>query len=420
MSNDASVQLDIESKRCLGCTVPRCASACPVGNDIPAFLRLVAEGEYNKAVQLIGHPFGEICGYVCPHDKACQGSCVLSGRSKPIRTGEIERTVFATTPYNVARRARAGSKSNGLKVAVVGGGVSGITCAVKLYEHGADVTMFERDELLSTLKLIPNFRLPREAVDRVLAAIKGKFQVVSRDVNFEDIFERKLYPWQTKIQRDAHKDALQLMHCYDAVYLATGASVPYTLGVVGEQLATPYGEFLKSRQQTGNVVVIGGGNTAMDCARLAKRNGCCVTVAYRRTRGDMPAFSKEIEDAEREGVQFVYNVAPVKLEQKDGKVQLSLAKTVSEGRGKLSVTNETTTLECDTVVSALGSKFDADNLYGAFYASLIEQSEPHSKYNPRFNLYVGGDALGVSTVANAVADGLKVARAILKEYTKSR
>ena len=411
---------DAESKRCLNCKVPRCVQSCPIGCDIPLFLQYVSNGETDKAVQLIGHPFGEICGYVCPHDKQCQGACVLSKSGQPVKMGEIERTAFARYPYKVERKVRAGCKSGGLKVAVVGGGVSGITCAVKLYEQGADVTIYERDELLSTLKLITEFRLPREALSRVLETVDGKFNVVHRYVNFDDIFVRKVYPWQNKLQRDAHKDALQLMDSYDAVYVSTGASVPYEFGIEGQQFATPYDVFLKSATHSGDVVVIGGGNTAMDCARLAQRNGCRVTVAYRRTQADMPAFTKEIEDAYSDGVQFIYNVAPVKLEQKSDKLLLTLATTVSEGRGKLTVTNQTSVIECDAVVSALGCKFDKYNIYGAFYSSLIEDSEPNNPHNPRFNLYIGGDALGASTVANAVADGIKVAHMIIKDYKKTR
>ena len=404
-----------ESSRCLRCMKPSCSDACPLHNDVPRFLQLVLDGNLLEAVQVVGHPFGEICGFVCPHDVCCHGACVLGRSGQPVKMGEVERAVFEANPYKVSRKARAGSKSDGLKVAVVGGGVSGITCAVKLFEQGADVTIFERDELLSTLKLIPDFRLPREAIDRVLKAVEGKFTVVKKDVNFEDIFVRKIYPWQTKAQRNKIGESLQLTDSYDAVYVATGASKLFGLGVTGEELATPYDEFLKSETPRGKVVVIGGGNTAMDCARLAKRNGCDVTVAYRRTRDDMPAFTNEVANAVSEGVQFGYNLAPVKLEQNGNKLLLTLARTVSVGRSKLTITDETTVVECDTVVAALGSKFDKENIYGAFFESLLKTDNPH---NPRSRLYVGGDALGAGTVANAVSDGLKAAHAIIKQYTK--
>ena len=414
MSNDNLDNFIAESNRCLHCGKPSCAEACPLNNDVPRFLQLVSFGKLEDAVQLLGHPFGEICGFVCPHDACCKGNCVLNKRGQAVNVGEIERAVFAANPYAVQRKTRAGSKSNGLKVAVVGGGVSGITCAVKLYEQGADVTVFERDELLSTLKLIPDFRLPREAIERVLAAVDGKFTVVKKDLDFEDVFERKIYPWQTKRQREQYEDCLQLTHAYDFVYVAAGASVPYTLGVLGEELATPYGEFLRSGNHSGKVVVVGGGNTAMDCARKAKRSGCEVTVAYRRTRQDMPAFSKEVEDALLDGVEIEYNLAPVKLEKFGDRLRLTLAKTVSEGRGKLTVTEQTQVVECDTVVAALGSRFDKENLYSA--EPMTNHGNPQ---HPRRNVFVGGDALGASTVANAVADGLKAARAIVKQYTKN-
>lgn len=341
-------------------------------------------------------------------------------RGQPVQMGELERQVFAANPYKVERKVRQGSKSNGMNVAIVGGGVSGITCAVKLYEQGANITLFERDELLSTLKLIPDFRLPREAIERVISIIDGKFTVVKKDVNFIDIFVRKWYPWQKKVQREQYKDALQLTDTYDAVYIGTGASVLYKLGIDGEELATPYDMFLKSQTHSGTVVVIGGGNTAMDCARLAKRHGADVTVAYRRTREDMPAFNREIEDAYSEGVNFRYNLAPTKLERNGDKLLLTLAKTESVGRSKLTVTEETTVVECDAVVAALGAKFDKDNIYGAFYEWLMDLNKPYNPLNPRFNLYVGGDVLGASTVAKAVSDGLKAAHLILKDYTKSK
>ena len=403
-----------ESNRCLHCVKPSCVAACPLSNDIPTFLQLVAEGKPSCAVQLIGHPFGEICGYVCPHDAACQGSCILAKMGKNVHMGEVERAVFAKYPYQVVRKVYSGHKSRGLKVAVVGGGVSGITLAVKLYEQGADVTVFERDELLSTLKLIPDFRLPKEAIDRVLESIEGKFTVVKKDVNCDDIFGT----CTQQSKRNQQGNGLQLLREYDAVYLSTGASVAYTLGVCGEQLATPYDAFLKGNEHCGKVVVVGGGNTAMDCARLAKRNGCDVTVAYRRTRADMPAFAKEVDDAESEKVEFMYNVAPQKLEKVGDKLHLTLAKTISVGRGKLTVTDDMFTVECDCVVSAVGARFDKNSLYGAFDPLSIDDGEQHSQSNPCANLFVGGDAIVAGTVAQAVADGIKAANEIVKLHTK--
>ena len=376
-----------ESNRCLHCAKPSCSGACPIGNDIPSFLKLVRDGALEKAVDAIGHPFGEVCGYICAHEQQCQGGCVLGSRGKSVNVGLVERSVFAQHPYKVQRKDVT---LVGRKIAVVGGGVSGITFAVKTYENGADVTVFERNELLSTLKLIPEFRLPRQTLQRIERQIEGKFTVVK-----DNITSREL----TKLQRE-----------YDLVYIATGASAIYRLGVEGEELATPYDKFLSKTMHQGKVVVIGGGNTAMDCARLAKRCGADVTVSYRRQRADMPAFDKEIADAVNDGVQFSYNVAPTKLSQKDGKLLLTLAKTVNQGRSQLTVTCETTVVECDTVVSALGSNFDK-SIFG-------EIEVGNDARHPLANVCVGGDAVGGKTVAQAVADALKTAQEILDNLDK--
>lgn len=376
-----------ECNRCLRCAKPSCMASCPIGNDIPKFMQFVKTGDIVAAVDTIGHSFGEICGYVCPHEKQCQGNCVLGKRGQAIAMGEVERAVFAEHPYEVKRKGNAASN---LKVAVVGGGVSGLTFAVKMYQQGANVTIYEKDQLLSTLKLIPDFRLPREAITRILREIDGKLTVVHQSVSAFDL---------AQIQRD-----------FDIVYVSTGASILYKLGAAGEDFATPYDVFLKNPPNSGDVIVIGGGNTAMDCARVAKRKGCRVRVAYRRTREDMPAFSKEIDDAYNDGVDFVYNVVPVKIEERFGKLRLTLAKTVSEGHGKFTVTDEITVIECDAVVAALGSMFDK-SIFDA--VGSISDDPRH----PCDNIYVGGDAVGGKIVAKAVADALQTVNEIFKKYS---
>ena len=155
-------QTQAQLMRCLQCKNPGCSAACPLGNDIPTIVRLVREGKFAMAVQVVGHPFGGVCGYVCPHENQCQGGCVLAKRGQAVPTGEAEATAFTNSPYVVARRD---DKLAGRRVAVVGGGVSGITFAVKCYESGADVTVYESNMLLSTLYGIPEFRLPHRLLD---------------------------------------------------------------------------------------------------------------------------------------------------------------------------------------------------------------------------------------------------------------
>ena len=379
-----------ESARCLRCSRPGCVSSCPVGNDIPSFLQLARQGDARGAVQLIGHPVGEICGYVCPHESQCQGGCVLARRGRPVLTGEVERRLFADNPYLVTVRGDAAANTS---VAVVGGGVSGLTFAVKMYEQGADVTVFEKDELLSTLRLIPEFRLPRAAIDRVVDCVEDKFRFVRRRVDSELL---------RRIADD-----------YDVVYLASGASRCYGLNIQGEDFATPYSDFLNKNGAFLNgdgdlrgkkVIVIGGGNTAMDCARSARRLGARTAVAYRRRREDMPAFDKEVSAAVSEGAEFVYNVAPVSVSRVGHGLELTLAETECEGRGKLTVTERVRTEQCDVIVTALGSTFDDSIVEG------LDDLTGSEKF------FIGGDADGGKTVARAVADAMRVAR-IVSEKT---
>ena len=316
---------------------------------------------------------------------------MLSARKAAVAVGAVERAVFADNPYKLQR---VGQLAKGRRIAVVGGGVAGLTFASKLYEQGAFVTIFERKKLLSTLWLIPDFRLPRQALKRIEEQAAGKFSVVEQNV-------------------DAAKLA-ELTKQFDVVFLSTGAQKLYTLGVKGEEFSTPFSVFLDSesefRKKCVNfngkkIVVIGGGNTAMDCARLAARKGSIVTVAYRRTRSDMPAFDKEAAAAQEEGVQFIYNVAPIAIEKQNSLV-LTLAQTESEGRGKLIVTDQVRNMSCDVVVSALGSSFDN---------SIVDGCNGDIRHSFT-NVYIGGDASGGKTVAEAVHDALTEAQKAIESF----
>lgn len=375
--------LQNQINRCLTCARPMCQTACPLSNDIPSVVKAVRSGDYAKAVQSFGHPFGEICGYVCPHEKLCQGGCVLGRKGDSILTGVIERELFASYPYVIRRQ---GTALKGKRYAVVGGGVAGLTFAVKVYEQGADVTVYEANELLSTVKLIPSFRLPREALLRVLDSIQNKFEVVYEQIDGERI--------------------KTLQNQFDAVYVSTGLTFDYGLGVEGEGLATNYRCCLNGNYRKGTVVIVGGGNSAMDCARLVKSQGSAAIVAYRRTEQDMPAFAREIAEAKNEGVEFMFNTAPVGLTEADGRLQLKLAKTVNEGRGKLIVTDDTFNLICDSVIAAFGSKFDGSLL------ACDRNTERALQYD---NVYLGGDAKGGKLVVDAVCDGLRAAEQIINQ-----
>ncbi len=361
--------------RCLQCKNPGCSAACPLGNDIPTIVRLVREGKFAMAVQVVGHPFGGVCGYVCPHENQCQGGCVLAKRGQAVPTGEAEATAFTNSPYVVGRRD---DKLAGRRVAVVGGGVSGITFAVKCYESGADVTVYESNMLLSTLYGIPEFRLPHRLLDDIVHSVEQS-----------DIRVEHKYVCQA--------DIAAMQNDNDIVYLAVGRTVCRALGVTGEEYATTADKFLHEAMLPRDVIVVGGGNTAMDCARLNARLGGKTMIAYRRAMADMPCYAKEVQAAADDGVMFETNLAPVMVDkQADGILSVTFARTNSEGRGRLSVTDELHTFSCDCLVVAAGNMLDG-NVYAQDKTVPVDNCG-----NVDGNLYAGGDCAGGSLVVEAV------------------
>ena len=375
--------------RCLQCKNPGCSAACPLGNDIPTIVRLVREGKFAMAVQVVGHPFGGVCGYVCPHENQCQGGCVLAKRGQAVPTGEAEAIAFTNSPYVVARRD---DKLAGRRVAVVGGGVSGITFAVKCYESGADVTVYESNMLLSTLYGIPEFRLPHRLLDDIV-----------RSVEQSDIRVEHKYVCQA--------DIAAMQNDNDIVYLAVGRTVCRALGVTGEEYATTADKFLHEAMLPRDVIVVGGGNTAMDCARLNARLGGQTMIAYRRAMADMPCYAKEVQAAADDGVMFETNLAPVMVDkQADGRLSVTFARTNSEGRGRLSVTDELHTFSCDCLVVAAGNMLDG-NVYAQDKTVPVDNCG-----NVDGNLYAGGDCAGGSLVVEAVKAAICAYNGVVERY----
>ena len=375
--------------RCLQCKNPGCSAACPLGNDIPTIVRLVREGKFAMAVQVVGHPFGGVCGYVCPHENQCQGGCVLAKRGQAVPTGEAEAIAFTNSPYVVARRD---DKLAGRRVAVVGGGVSGITFAVKCYESGADVTVYESNMLLSTLYGIPEFRLPHRLLDDIV-----------RSVEQSDIRVEHKYVCQA--------DIAAMQNDNDIVYLAVGKTVCRALGVTGEEYATTADKFLHEAMLPRDVIVVGGGNTAMDCARLNARLGGKTMIAYRRAMADMPCYAKEVQAAADDGVMFETNLAPVMVDkQEDGRLSVTFARTNSEGRGRLSVTDELHTFSCDCLVVAAGNMLDG-NVYAQDKTVPVDNCG-----NVDGNLYAGGDCAGGSLVVEAVKAAICACNGVFERY----
>lgn len=373
------------TSKCLYCAKPKCVAACPIGNNIPHILQLVKNKQFFAAARELVHPFGSVCSLVCPQHANCQSSCVLAlkdgaGVDFPV----VERYLDTYWKFTIRREDLPDQNQtvtqNGQttvinpikKIAVVGGGPAGITIATKMHLAGHKVVLFERNSLLSTLRLIPDYRLPPSYISEVIKRTEFCFEYVNRNVTPQLLVD--------------------LTKRYDMVYLCVGKNKMYNLGIPGEELATPYDQAL-TELLDGEVIVVGGGNTAVDCATLTKARAQKVTIAYRRSVQEMPCFPRELYYCQRAGVEILNNLAPVKLEKVDDKLHLTLAKTVSENRGKLTVTDEQITLVADHVVSAVGSYFDK-TILSAFGDTLPA------------NLVLLGDCNGGSLVREAISQAL--------------
>jgi len=350
-----------EAERCLQCKEPRCVLGCPVGIDIPAFIRMIKERRFSDALSKIleKNHLPAICGRVCPQEEQCEKMCVLAKRGEPIAIGALERFAAEVGGKRDAKKA----ERNGKKVAVVGSGPAGLTAAATLAEKGYDVTIYEALHKAGGVLVygIPEFRLPKSIVEEEIEHVKKLGVEIITDVLVGKTITLE-----------------ELQRKYDAVFIATGAGLPRFLNVPGEDLIGIYSanEFLiRINLMKANLfpeydtpiligkktVVIGGGNVAMDSARVALRMGADVTVIYRRTEKEMPARIEEIKRAKEEGVKFIFLATPVKFVGENGRlkgvecIRMRLGEIEKDGRRKpVPVENSEFFVESDTAVVAIG------------------------------------------------------------------
>lgn len=431
--NEVSVGFDersvrLEAMRCLQCKNPPCVQGCPVNNCIPEFLAKVAVGNFAGALNSIlsTHILPAVCGRVCPQELQCEGHCVLGIKGKPVAIGACERFVGDYGRRNsLAKVVRKSTERQNKPVAIVGSGPSGLSCAGLLLSYGYDVTVFEAMHEPGGVMLygIPDFRLPKDIVRRELQ----KFMVAG--VNFE---------FNTLVGRTVTVDDL-FSEGYKAVFAAPGAGVPVFSNMPGESLCgvLSANEFLtrinmmkahlpdaKTPVWCGrNVVVIGGGNTAMDAARTAIRlNPDSVTIVYRRSMEDMPARPDEISEAMEEGVRFLPLTSQVEyIGNEEGwlkalrLIKMTQLEKDASGRSQVAPINGTEfTIEADTVILAIGTKPNvliAETTPGVEtdrYGRIIVN--PETMMTTRPGVFAGGDiAGGEATVIAAMRMGKKAA-----------
>jgi NADPH-dependent glutamate synthase beta subunit-like oxidoreductase len=387
--------------------VAPCNARCPVGIDIEGYMNLLREGRVDEARDLLlaENPLPAVTGRVCHHpcERACNrraldGAVAIHAVERML--GDLARERPAPVVKNAARNER---------IAVVGSGPAGLACAYHLARFGYRVTVFEAaSELGGMLRLgIPEYRLPRDVLDGDIA------RVAAQGVEFR---------CGTHVGVDA--PWTELTASFDAVCVSTGAHTSRALGVPGEELPGVRAGLAFLRDVNGGkrpdlgrrVIVVGGGNTAMDCARSALRLGAKVTVAYRRTREQMPAIKEEIEDAMREGAEFVFLANPLAFEATDGRVsamrceRMALGEPDTSGRRRPVPTGETFVLDADTVLTAIGESSALENFF-----SNVEGTDSGLRVDAlggtnRDLLYAGGDVTDLErTVADALGAGKRAA-----------
>ena len=406
---------------CLNCKVKPCQSGCPLGNDIPEFIKNVKEENFEQAYKVLSKTtvLESICGRICPHMSQCMGKCVRGIKSNPVNIGELEAFVGDKALQNGYRMDDVEVAKNGKKVAIIGSGPAGLTCAAFLARNGFEITIYEkRDKLGGLLRYgIPEFRLSKDILDNAINKILNlgiEVQLnteLGTDVKLEDLSEK-----------------------YDFVFISIGANIPWKMGIEGEDLQGVYGgntllEYNSHPDYHGKkVAVIGGGNVAMDCARTINKMGAeKVTVIYRRAEEQMPAEKKEIKDAKDEGVEFLFQTNIVKILGDSNVEKVECIKTElvqKEGDSRLSpvdIEGSNYELDMDYVVMAIGSMPEEKivNLLG-----LECDKKGYIKINDNYetsikNVLAGGDVAGTkSTVAWAARTGRNVAEIIMTRLNK--
>ncbi len=423
-----------EANRCLECKHAPCMKGCPVNVRIPEFIHEVKEGNIQKAYEILvsENRLPAICGRVCPQENQCEGKCVRGIKGEPVAIGRLERFVADTVEGKAqVLDAKLLKKTLPYKVAVIGSGPAGLTCAAELAQEGIQVTLYEALHKIGGVLTygIPEFRLPKALIE------KEKEKLVQLGVEIKT---------DTLIGRSYTIDQLKEMG-FDAVFIGSGAGLPRFMNIPGESLNGVYSaneyltrvNLMKAYEEdartpikkSGNVVVIGGGNVAMDAARTAKRLGADqVSVVYRRSLEELPARAEEIHHAMEEEIKFNTLWNPVEIIGDGVNVtaiqcqQMELGEADASGRRRpVPVENSYKEIPCDTVIIAIGQtpnpliKMSTPGIETYDFGGIKVNEETMETNMPL--IYAGGDAVtGAATVIKAMGAGKVASKEILKQF----
>ena len=418
-----------EANRCLNCKNKPCVGGCPVAIDIPGFIGKIREKDYEGAYEILqkSSSLPAVCGRVCPQETQCESKCVRGIKGEPVAIGRLERFV---ADWHMAHGSEEGKKpeSNGHRVAVIGAGPSGLTCAGDLAKKGYQVTVYEALHKAGGVLVygIPEFRLPKAIVEKEIEGLKAlgvdveTNVVIGKTITVDELFASG----------------------YEAVFIGSGAGLPRFMKIPGENLKGVYSanEFLTRTNlmkayETGaatpiergkKVAVVGGGNVAMDAARCARRLGAEeVHIVYRRSEAEMPARAEEVEHAKEEGIQFDTLTNPVSIEGDEHRfvkgmrcVRMELGEADESGRRRpVEIAGSEFEMEVDCVIMAIGTSPNPlirsttpgleTNRHGCI---VVEEGTGRTS---RERVYAGGDAVtGAATVILAMGAGKEAAKAI--------
>lgn len=423
----------LEAERCVQCPKPLCVAGCPVNVDIPNFIKLIKERKFQEAIAYIKdyNILPAICGRVCPQETQCEAECIMGKRWEPVAIGYLERFIADWERQNKLKECPDCEAPNNIKVAIVGSGPAGLTCAADLAKYGFDVTIFEALHKGGGVLVygIPEFRLPKEIVaDEIetlkMLGVKVKYNfIIGKILTIEDLREMG----------------------FKATFIGVGAGLPIFLDIPGINLnnVVSANEFLTRANlmkaykfpdydtpiNIGKIVtVIGGGNVAMDSARIALRLGAeKVILVYRRSEAEMPARREEYHHGKEEGIEFRFLTNPIKLIGDDAGnvkemkvIKMELGEPDESGRRRpIPINNSEFIIETDTVIMAIGARANPILTKAIPELKLNKWGYIETDDNGKTNIddiYSGGDIVtGSATVISAMGAGRKAAKAI-KEY----